>query len=239
MSQGHGGFPQRNVFATSTKLPDRSNYTTTTQQSFAQSAYGRRPEEPYAVATQAPQLVQHGTAAAPARHSMEKEPSALSELTEEQRDECQEAFQLFDLDRDKFLSYHELRVAMRALGFNLPKPEIAQMLRAHGTPVPTSVKTSENAPYHVSQLQISQAAFMKLAAEKVRNRDPAHEVERAYHLFDNDRKGFIVVEDLRRVARDLGETGLEEEEMVAMIEEFDFEGTGTVAKESFYAICLQ
>ena len=80
---------------------------------------------------------------------------------------------------------------------------------------------------------------MKLAAERVRNRDPAHEVERAYNLFDNDRKGFIVVEDLRRVARDLGETGLEEEEMAAMIEEFDFEGTGTVAKESFYAICLQ
>ncbi|RMZ85208.1 hypothetical protein DV738_g405, partial [Chaetothyriales sp. CBS 135597] len=222
-----------------------NSYTTTTQQSFAQSAYGRRPEQqpPYAVATQVPpppQLPQHGTGAAPApRHSMEKEPSALSELTEEQRDECQEAFQLFDLDRDKFLSYHELRVAMRALGFNLPKPEIAQMLRAHGTPVPTSVKTSESAPYHVSQLQISQAAFMKLAAERVRNRDPAHEVERAYNLFDNDRKGFIVVEDLRRVARELGETGLEEDEMIAMIEEFDFEGTGTVAKEAFYAICLQ
>ncbi|RMD41788.1 hypothetical protein DV735_g3302, partial [Chaetothyriales sp. CBS 134920] len=234
----------RNVFATSTKLPDRTAYTTTTQQSFAQSAYGRRPDQPsYAVATQVPPppQQQHGPAATtmPPRHSMEKEPSALSELTEEQRDECQEAFQLFDLDRDKFLSYHELRVAMRALGFNLPKPEIAQMLRAHGTPVPSSVKTSESAPYHVSQLQISQAAFMKLAAEKVRNRDPAHEVERAYNLFDNDRKGFIVVEDLRRVARELGETGLEEDEMVAMIEEFDFEGTGTVAKEAFYAICLQ
>ena len=81
---------------------------------------------------------------------------------------------------------------------------------------------------------------MKLAAEKVRNRDPALEVERAYNLFDHDRKGFIVLEDLRRVARDLGETGLEDDEMAAMIEEFDFEGAGgTVAKESFYAICLQ
>ena len=42
-----------------------------------------------------------------------------------------------------------------------------------------------------------------------------------------------------RVARELGETGLEEEELRAMIEEFDLDGTGGVGKEAFVGICLQ
>lgn len=105
-------------------------------------------------------------------------------------------------------------------------------------PTPGAVKTAEASSFHVSQLQISQAAFIRVAAQKVLDRDPAVEVERAYNLFDVDRKGYIVMEDLRRVSRELGESGLEEDEMHAMIDEFDYDGTGTVAKEAFYAICL-
>jgi len=45
------------------------------------------------------------------------------------------------------------------------------------------------------------------------------------------------VGDLRRVARELGE-GLEEEELVAMIEEFDMSGSGGVSREEFLGICL-
>lgn len=73
----------------------------------------------------------------------------------------------------------------------------------------------------------------------VHDRDPAEEVERALLLFDPDQRGYIDVEDIRRVARELGETGLEDEEIQAMIDEFDYDGNGTVSKEAFYAICLQ
>jgi len=41
------------------------------------------------------------------------------------------------------------------------------------------------------------------------------------------------------VARELGETGLEEEELRAMVEEFDLEGRGGVGREEFVGICLQ
>lgn len=47
----------------------------------------------------------------------------------------------------------------------------------------------------------------------------------------------ITVEDLRRVARELNE-GLEEDEIIAMIEEFDLEGKGGVGQEEFVAICM-
>ena len=60
---------------------------------------------------------------------------------------------------------------------------------------------------------------------------------RAFELFDSDGKGVITLEDLRRVARELGE-GLEEDEMRAMIEEFDMEGKGGVDREEFVSICL-
>ena len=70
-------------------------------------------------------------------------------------------------------------------------------------------------------------------------RDPREEIERAFELFDSNNKGYIDMEDLRRVARELQETGLEEEELRAMIDEFDLEGIGGVSKEAFIGICLQ
>lgn len=47
----------------------------------------------------------------------------------------------------------------------------------------------------------------------------------------------ISLEDLRRVARELGEE-LEEGELIAMIEEFDLEGKGGVGQEEFVQICM-
>jgi Ca2+-binding EF-hand superfamily protein len=96
----------------------------------------------------------------------------------------------------------------------------------------------QNKEPHVSSLVMSQAAFLRVAAIRVRDRDPYEEVERAYALFDVDRKGYIIFDDLRRVAHELGETGLEDEELHAMINEFDFDGNGTVAKETFYSILM-
>jgi len=72
---------------------------------------------------------------------------------------------------------------------------------------------------------------------QILQRDPREEILRAFELFDEGGKGRIEVGDLRRVARELGE-GLEEEELVAMIEEFDMSGSGGVSREEFLGICL-
>jgi len=138
-------------------------------------------------------------------------------------------------------------VALRALGFQLTKPEINQILQANGVPKQNLQRQAptgrgpprEPASQHPSQMLISLNAFQRVAAQKVVERDPRDEVQRAFDLFDQDRKGFIGLDDLRRVARELGETGLEEEEMRAMIEEFDYDGQGGVSREAFFAICLQ
>lgn len=53
------------------------------------------------------------------------------ELSDEQKQEIKEAFELFDTDKDGAVDYHELKVAMRALGFDLKKPEVLKILRDH------------------------------------------------------------------------------------------------------------
>lgn len=155
-------------------------------------------------------------------------------------------------------------MALRALGFTLAKPELISLLTAYGVPRQTAQSSSQSQapgttgpgsrttttaaaaaaasqmpPPHPSSLLMPLSAFQAVAARKIAERDPREEILRAFDLFDEGGKGFIGLEDLRRVAMELGETGLEEEELRAMIEEFDLEGVGGVTREGFLGICLQ
>ena len=153
-------------------------------------------------------------------------------------------FNLFDLDKDNKIDYHELKVAMKALGFDLPKPEILSILQTHGspsTPAPppnSSNNNNQQYAYSNSRLLLPFAQFQTVMAQKILARDPREEILRAFELFDEGGKGKINLSDLRRVARELGE-GLEEEELAAMIEEFDLDGDGAIDREEFLGICLQ
>ena len=75
-------------------------------------------------------------------------------------------------------------------------------------------------------------------AQRILARDPREEILRAFELFDEGGKGKIDLADLRRVARELGE-GLGEEELAAMIDEFDLDNDGAINREEFLSICLQ
>merc|ERR1719229_1414999 len=55
------------------------------------------------------------------------------ELTEEQKQEIKEAFELFDTDRSGSIDYHELKVAMRALGFDMKKQELVKIIEQYDT----------------------------------------------------------------------------------------------------------
>ena len=55
-------------------------------------------------------------------------PKKRTELTEEQKQEIKEAFDLFDTDGSGSIDAKELKVAMRALGFEPKKEEIKKMI---------------------------------------------------------------------------------------------------------------
>jgi len=51
-----------------------------------------------------------------------------NDLTEEQRQEIKEAFDLFDSEKIGFIDAKELKVAMRALGFEPKKEEVKKLI---------------------------------------------------------------------------------------------------------------
>ncbi|PVI04134.1 EF-hand [Periconia macrospinosa] len=166
--------------------------------------------------------------------------NSLAELSEEQREEITEAFNLFDLDKDGYIDYHELKVAMKALGFDLPKGEILAILQTHGVPAQQQGKGKAPAGGQYQsppRLLLSFQSFQTLMAQKISSRDPVEEVIRAFDLFDEGGKGRITLQDLERVARELGE-GLQQEELVAMIEEFDMDGDNAISRQEFIDICM-
>ena len=124
---------------------------------------------------------------------------------------------------------------MKALGFEVPKSEILSLLQTHGAPLQPSTSSS---PLHQPRLLLGYSQFQSIMSKKILERDPREEILRAFDLFDEGGKGKINLQDLRRVARELGE-GLEEEELMAMIEEFDLDGDGAINREEFLGICLQ
>lgn len=142
------------------------------------------------------------------------------ELTEDQRLEIKEAFDIFDSDKSGTIDRHELRVAMRAMGFDVSKNEILEIMDA---------KDPDNTG------SINFAAFQEVVGEKMAQRDPVDEIRKAFALFDDDKTGKISIKNLRRVARELGE-GMTDDELQAMIDEFDTDHDGQISESEFMAI---
>ncbi|KAK6101684.1 EF hand family protein [Brugia malayi] len=74
-----------------------------------------------------------------------------------------------------------------------------------------------------------------LLSEKLDERNGIREMHAAFELFDSDFKGYITVDDLRRVAGELGET-IAEDQLKEMILEADTRGSGNVCEDDFYTV---
>ncbi|GME97701.1 unnamed protein product [[Candida] boidinii] len=145
------------------------------------------------------------------------------ELLDEQKQEIREAFSLFDMNNDGFLDYHELKVALRALGFEMSKREVIGVIEEYDTD---------------NRRLISYDDFYRYVGEKILQRDPIEEIKRAFKLFDDDGTGKISLKNLRRVAKELGEN-LDDDELRAMIDEFDLDDDGEINEEEFINICTE
>ncbi|EFC38333.1 predicted protein [Naegleria gruberi] len=141
------------------------------------------------------------------------------ELTDEQRQEIKEAFDLFDMDGSGKIDAKELKVAMRALGFEPKKEEIKKMI--------SGIDNGSG--------KIDFNDFLQLMTAKMSEKDSHAEIMKAFRLFDEDDSGFITFANLKRVAKDLGEN-MTDEELREMIEEADRSNQGQISKEDFLRI---
>ena len=130
---------------------------------------------------------------------------------------------MFDTDKTGTIDYHELKVAMRALGFDVKKQEVLALMRDYDRDGVGQIE------YH---------DFLEIMTTKISERDPVEEILKAFKLFDEDSTGRISVRNLRRIARELGEN-LSDEELQAMIDEFDKDNDGEISEQEFLNIMKQ
>jgi centrin-1 len=174
---------------------------------------------------------------------------AKFELTEEQKQEIREAFDLFDTDGSGVadllglllqptisdadfplldagtIDAKELKVAMRALGFEPKKEEIKKMI--------SDIDKDGNGTIDFQEfLEMMTAKMVCRCCEALcaalvlyaplpsspsplpphqSEKDSREEILKAFRLFDDDEKGKISFRNLKRVAKELGENMTDEE----------------------------
>ncbi|XP_047736101.1 caltractin [Hyalella azteca] len=149
-----------------------------------------------------------------------KSGSSKFELSDEQKNDIKEAFNLFDPTKAGSIPTKELKVAIRALGFEPKKEEIKKMIAEVDRDSTGLIKFDD---------------FLHLMTIKMAEKDVKEEIQKAFKLFDCDSTGKISLENLKQVAETLGEN-LSHEELQEMIEEADCDGDNQVSEEEFLKI---
>ncbi|XP_049860937.1 uncharacterized protein LOC126474937 isoform X1 [Schistocerca serialis cubense] len=142
------------------------------------------------------------------------------ELTKEQKADMLEAFHLFDTKGTGKIATKELKIVLRALGFEPQKEELRKMI---------ADVDKEGTGY------LSFNDFLLFVTIKMSETDPKDEILRAFHLFNDDETGKVSLNNLKRVANELKED-VTEQELQEMIDEADLDGDGEVNQEEFLRI---
>jgi Ca2+-binding EF-hand superfamily protein len=130
-----------------------------------------------------------------------------------------EAFDLFDSDGSGTIEAKELKVAMRALGFEPKKEDVKRMIAEVDKEGAGTIDFND---------------FLELMTAKMGERDSRAEILKAFRLFDDDDTGTITFRNLKRVAKELGEN-ISDEELQEMIDECSG-ATGEVTEADFLRV---
>jgi calmodulin len=135
-------------------------------------------------------------------------------MAEGSKPRLKEAFALFDKDGDGYINHEELVTVMRSLGFN-PTPAEVRDLISEGT----------SGQYTARGGRIDFELFCSLMNRKVKDDDTEAELKDAFRVLDKVGQGYVGVEEMRRICKQLGED-LTAEEVTDMISEAisNFEG---------------
>ena len=141
-------------------------------------------------------------------------------LTDDQINLLKEAFDLFDMEKTGQIDFHELKLTLKAFGFKISKEELF-MVKKKLDPDETNKITFEQ--------------FINYMTEKFSERNPQEEAMLAFELFDEEKKGKINLKNLKKAVKEVNEN-LSDNELKAIIEEFDKNGDGYITKEDFLKI---
>ncbi|KAK9871053.1 hypothetical protein WA026_010010 [Henosepilachna vigintioctopunctata] len=126
-------------------------------------------------------------------------------ITTEQKQDLLEAFNLFDTDGDGKVTSLDLRVAIRALGFEVKPEDIRKLKESTNVCVGIDILSFQN--------------FLELMEAKMLQQDDPEDLIKYFNLIDQNGTGRIHFKKLKRVAEVLGEDVSDEilHEMLAEI----------------------
>ena len=143
-------------------------------------------------------------------------------LTEDKIAEFKEAFEIFDKDRDGFITIKELGEIMKNLGQTPTDAELQDLIN--------EVDVDGNG-------NIDFKEFLGLMARKMRDTDTEEELIEAFKVFDRDSNGLISAQELKHVMTSLVEK-VTDEEVEEMIREADIAGDGYINYEEFVRMII-
>ena len=141
-------------------------------------------------------------------------------LNTDEIDEIKEAFDIFDIDKSGAISVSELLKSMGTLGFDTKNPAIYHMIK--------DMDDNGNGVIEFDE-------FLDMMTARISDVNPKEDLERVFKLFDDDRTQEITVENLKRVAKELGED-IHEEELREIVQRADLDGDGKLTFEDFYQV---
>jgi Ca2+-binding EF-hand superfamily protein len=147
-----------------------------------------------------------------------------SELLDWQMDEIREAFNLFDADATGQISYFELKAAMKSLDFTPKRSELSALVQA---------ADPSGSGY------VDFDGFLKIMKKHASAVDVHSELDKIFALLTSGGSNAITVNNLRDVARELGEN-MTDDELCKMIELVGSggRGGGAISRDAFTRIMI-
>ena len=143
-------------------------------------------------------------------------------LTEAEIEEVREAFNLFDVDGSGRIDPRELKEAMISLGYTNNNAVISDMIADLDKDGAGDIGFDEF--LHIFTLQIG--------AGDGSGGQSREDMAKIFNLFDVEKTGYISLNQLKRVARELGET-MSDAELLEMIERASSRDDGLVSLDDF------
>ena len=141
----------------------------------------------------------------------------LEDVPQDRRKEYQEAFEMFDVNKDGSISKKELEHILRSLNEDPDEEEIQQLL--------DEVDVDGNG-------EIDFEEFVALMGKRQKQIDLEAEIVNAFKVFDKDENDLISITDLRHILSNLNEF-MSEDEIDDMLFEADSDYDGFINYKDF------
>ena len=147
----------------------------------------------------------------------------MEQLSEKERRDCQEIFNLIDTNNDQKVSIQELGKGLRGMGLNPSEAEIQRLMDRFDSDKNKELSLQEFTELYKQELK--QSSFNE------------EDLKAQLHQMDKDKDGKIEAEELRELLVS-GEEPLSSEEVDSLIAEFDKNKDGLIEIQEFLEVIL-